>query len=85
MACTYIDIEPYYGIFLAIALKPRDLRLKLVVLLLTLRTRSMISLGLLTRLRSLLLRVWVLGKLRRILVGMLLLLLYSWVGFTILY
>lgn len=85
-AYTYIYVESNYGILLAIALEPRDLRLELVVLLLTLRACSMVPLRLLTLLRSLLLGVRVLRQLRRILAGLLLLLLLLLrrVGFAIL-
>lgn len=73
-ACTHVYVESYYGVLLAIALESCDLRLELVVLLLALRTCSMVSLRLLARLGSLLLGIRVLRQLRRILAGLLLLL-----------
>jgi hypothetical protein len=56
------------------------------VLLLTLRTGSMVSLGLLARLGTLLLGMWMLRQLRRILAGLLLwlLLLLRWVRLAVL-
>ena len=54
------------------------------MLLLTLRSCSMVSLGLLARLRSLLLSIGVLRQLRRILAGLLLLLLLlRWERFAV--
>ena len=84
--CTHVYVESYYRVLLAIALESSDLRLELVMLLLALRTCSMVSLRLLARLRSLLLGIRVLRQLRRILAGLLLLrlLLLSRVRFTIL-
>lgn len=86
MACTYVYVEPYYGVFLAVALETRDLRLELVVLLLALRASSVVSLRLLASRGSLLLSVGVLRQLRRILAGslLLLLLLLRWMRFAVL-
>ena len=88
IACTHVYVKSYYGVLLAIALESGDLRLELVVLLLALRTCSMVSLRLLARLRSLLLGIRVLRQLRRILgrllLWLLLLLLLRRVRFAIL-
>jgi len=64
---TYINIESQDRILLAVPLESRDLGLELVVLLLSLRPRPMVSLGLLALGRSLLLGLLWLLRLRRIL------------------
>ena len=71
---TYINVEPYDGVLLAIALESCNLGLELVVLLLALRPCAVVSLGLLARLGGLVLSVRVLRQLRRIVAGLLLLL-----------
>lgn len=72
---TYINVEPYDGVLLAIALESCNLGLELVVLLLALRPCAVVSLGLLARLGGLVLSIRVLRQLRRIVAGLLLLLL----------
>jgi hypothetical protein len=64
---TYVNIEPQDGVLLAVPLESSDFRLKLIVLLLSLGSRSVVSLRLLALRRSLLLSLLMLLRLCRIL------------------
>jgi hypothetical protein len=64
---TYVNIEPQDGVLLAVPLESSDFCLKLVVLLLSLGSRAVVSLGLLAWRKSLLLRLGMVLRLCRIL------------------